>query len=362
MKVQKIEISTSTILKSVLILVGLYLMWELRGVFFMLFFSFILYSSFRPIVDRLEKRHIPRGVSIAGLYLTLFIIISIIMVVGANALIDQVKNLSSDIEGIFVSFLQTLEKVFPWLEGNIDYDKITENDTGKELANSLMSTENLNSAFGILSSLGSAALAVFVVIMISVYMLARKERFYNGLFDVFFGKYKKDLSQLMQKVETGLGSWFIGQILLMVIVGFLTWIAVSLPGLFFDWYTVDDYAIPIALIAGLLEAVPNIGPTVTVVIASVIAIGSGDVATAETTFTTLLQAGYMVAAGIVIQNLEAVFIFPGVMKKAVGVDPIITILGIIAALSLFGIVGAILVIPIVATVQIIIEFYRTKKA
>jgi len=363
LQTQRIEITTRTVFKVILLLLGLFLAWELRGIFFMLFFAFILYSTFDPVVDYFEHRMIPRWASIFVIYFLLFILISIIMVIGANVLIEQAQNLSSDFDRILTSFIDATTNAFPWLQDKINSEEITDKLlSGDVLQGRLISSDTLSSAFGVISSVGSIALGVFVVIMVSVYMLDRQEKFYSGLIDYVPKANKKKVMQLMKRIETGLGAWFIGQVILMFSVGFVTWVGVALPGLFFEDYTLGQYALPIALIAGLLEAVPNIGPTVTVFIAVFIAIGSGNLSEGDATVVILGQSIYVAILGIVIQNLEAMFLVPIVMKKAVGIDPIITILGIISALSLFGIVGAILVIPIVATGQIVFNFYQEENS
>ncbi len=359
--ITKIEITTLTIIKSVCILVGLYFVWQLKAVFFMLFFAFILYSAFNPVVNKLQKRNLPRWFAIFCIYLMLFIIISFITVLGANVLIGQVQALSKDLDSIIISFLQALERIFPWLQNQVDYNDFVQSLSSEGFHN-ILSSRNLFSAFGVLSSVGSVALAAFAVIMVSVYMLGRKEKFYLGIIKYFPKNHHQDLAKLMKKIEVGLGSWFVGELILMLSVGFFTGVGVALPGLFFDSYTLDDYALPIALIAGLLEALPNLGPTITVIISAIIAIGSGDLTTAESTVTTLAQASYVSGLGLLIQNLEAVFLVPAVMKKVVGVDPIVTILAIVGALGLFGIIGALIIVPIITTVQIIIDFYRENNA
>ncbi len=359
----RVEITTRTILKILIILVGVYFAWQLRGVFFMLFFSFILYSAFTPIVDFLEKKKMPRWLAILIIYLSVFITISLVLVVGANVLIDQAQKLSNDLDNIISSFLRALEKVFPWLRDRINPDEVAKELTqGSDLTHTLFSSDSISSAFGVLSSVATVGITIFAVIMVSIYMLNRKEKFYAGALQYLPKVDQNKFMKLMRKIEVGLGSWFLGELVLMVVVGFVTWVGISLPGLFFEHYTLDSYALPIALIAGLLEAVPNIGPTLTVVLALFIAVGSGDLSTTELTVATLIQSLYVVVLGTIIQNLEAVFLVPTVMKKAVGVDPIVTILGIIGALSLFGIVGALIIVPVIATINIIINFYRDESS
>ncbi|MBD3280345.1 AI-2E family transporter [Candidatus Dojkabacteria bacterium] len=358
-KTIRFEVTTRTLFKVAFFLVAAFFAWQLRGVFFMLFFAFILYSAFDPVVDRLTKIGLPRSVAILIIYVILLIVLSFILAVGVSAMIDQYNNLSADFDKILDSFLLKIEEWFPWLEDQIDRDHIIEDlSLEQNLTSSELTSGLISNAFGILSSVTSIVLSTFVVLMVSIYMLDRQEKFYQPIVSYLPKRDQKKAMELMKKVEVGLGSWFVGELILMLTIGFVTWVIIMLPGLFFESYTLDQYALPIALIAGLLEAVPNIGPTITSLIAIVIAIGSASLGGGDTTTVMALQSLYVVASGFIIQNLEAVFLVPRVMKRAVGVDPIVTILGIIAAFGIFGILGALLVIPMVATVQIAFSYLR----
>lgn len=358
-KTIRFEVSTGMLLKITFFLVAAFFAWQLRGVFFMLFFAFILYSAFDPVVDRLTKFGIPRSLAILVIYIVVLVAMSFILAVGVSALIDQYNNLSSDFDNILDSFLVKVEELFPWLQGEIDRQTIVQDLSLKQnLTSSELTSGLISNAFGILSSVTSIVLGTFVVLMVSIYMLDRQEKFYQPVINYLPKKEQKKAMELMKKVEVGLGSWFVGELFLMLAIGFVTWVAMMVPGLFFDSYTLDQYALPIALLAGLLEAVPNIGPTITSLVAIVIAIGSASLGNGDTTTVMALQSLYVIATGFLIQNLEAVFLVPKVMKRAVGVDPIVTILGIIAALGMFGIIGALLIIPMIATVQIVFNYLR----
>jgi predicted PurR-regulated permease PerM len=134
-KIQKIEITTLTVVKTAAFLVGMFVIWQLRAVAFMLFFAFILYSAFDPVVDFFEKKKVPRWVTIVLIYLIGFALLTFILVVSANALIDQVGNLSKDSDSIIKSFIEALTKVFPWLENKIDPSKLAKDITGNGLSN-----------------------------------------------------------------------------------------------------------------------------------------------------------------------------------------------------------------------------------
>jgi predicted PurR-regulated permease PerM len=140
----------------------------------------------------------------------------------------------------------------------------------------------------------------------------------------------------MNNIESSLGSWVNAQLLLMLIIGLLSYIGYLVLGL--------KYAVPLAIIAGLLEAIPNIGPIVTTVIASLFALTISP-----------LTALFTVIFGILVQQLENNFIVPKVMSKSVGLNPLVTILLIISGSQLAGIVGALLAIPLFLTIQAVVK-------
>jgi predicted PurR-regulated permease PerM len=118
-------------------------------------------------------------------------------------------------------------------------------------------------------------------------------------------------------------------------------------------YTLGKYALLIALIAGLLEAVPNIGPTITLIITLIIAIASGG------SIPILI---YIIIMFMLLQQIEALFLVPIVMKKAVNLHPIVSILGVLGGFSVAGVLGALLSMPVLSVFQIvfveILKYYK----
>jgi predicted PurR-regulated permease PerM len=106
-----------------------------------------------------------------------------------------------------------------------------------------------------------------------------------------------------------------------------------------------EYALPIAFIAAILEAIPTLGPVATAVIAIIIAVGSG---------SSIGTVIFIIVLFYLIQQLESSLVFPQVMAKVVGVDPIVTIVSVIAAYILFGIMGAIFIVPLIAVMRILL--------
>jgi predicted PurR-regulated permease PerM len=143
---------------------------------------------------------------------------------------------------------------------------------------------------------------------------------------------------LVLAVEKQVGGWVRGELVLMLIIGVLTYVGLILLGI--------PYALPLAVLAGLLEAVPNLGPTIAAI--PVILMGL--------TISPLIGLGGLLQS-IVIQQLENNLIVPKVMQSATGTQPLVTILVLLVGFTLGGVAGAILSMPIFLTVQTVIKAF-----
>jgi predicted PurR-regulated permease PerM len=129
----------------------------------------------------------------------------------------------------------------------------------------------------------------------------------------------------------------------MMIVGVMTYVGLLILGI--------PYALPLAILAGLMEAVPNIGPTLSAVPATLLA------------FFTMspTMGGATILLYIIVQQLENHIIVPKVMAAAVNISPLIAIISLIAGLKLGGGAGAVLAIPTFIFLRAVVrEFYQGK--
>jgi len=349
----KIEITTKTLFKIALFGLALFLGVLLREVLVMLFVAFIINAGFRPLVDALDRRKIPRGISIFLILVGVILLVSLVLVITAGEFISQFQTLIKALPGIFANVVDYLNTNIPVLNtilplGQIEQEigQLSTELLNNQIVQNLLTGENIlsvaSSAFDIFGSAIGLVMSIFTVGMVSVYMLQRKNHVYEGIVSLLPDDLETRGRELLERIQDSLGSWLLGQISLMMIIGVITYLIVWLPSLFIPTYTLDEFALPIALVAGIFEFLPSIGPILTSILAGLIAFGTAGIG-------ALL---YIVIAFAVLQNLEAIFIVPMVMRKAVGIDPIITILGILAALKLTGVLGAILVVPIIVVVKI----------
>lgn len=144
--------------------------------------------------------------------------------------------------------------------------------------------------------------------------------------------YQSVVDELLRK----LGGYIRGQLILCAAVGVLSLIAYLLIGL--------PYALMLALVAGLLEAVPIIGPTLGAVPAILVALTLGP-----------QQTAFVIGAALLIQTLENYLLVPKIMDRSVGLGAVVTLLAIVACGALFGVIGAIFAIPLAAVSQTLFE-------
>jgi predicted PurR-regulated permease PerM len=330
----------------------------LRGILVLFFIAFILNTGLRPIVDRLENEGIPRVMSITLIYLSFLFALILFAFLLANQLIMQVENLITAIPQITENVIDFIDTSIPAISRLVPLDNLkkevvilaSDAQQSSVLAE-LFERENVfiifSQAYGIFGGVADILVRIFAIVVISGYMLQRKDNFYEGFIEYIPTTRKAALRRTLDRIEDNLGSWLLGQFSLMMIIGICTYFILMLPGLFFsnEAYQLDGFALPLAMLAAIMAAIPNIGALFTFVFAVILAAGTSGIGTVL----------YVVITFLALQQVESNLIGPQVMKRAVGIDPIISILAIIAAFQFYGVIGAALIIPILAIIKIIIS-------
>ena len=192
-------------------------------------------------------------------------------------------------------------------------------------------------------TLFSNLLSFFVLAVITFYLLIERKNL-NQYLSILFGSGGEERAKrFVDELEGKLGGWVRAQTTLMFIVSLMAYFGLRLLGI--------DFALPLALLAGVLEIVPNIGP----VLSAVPAVLAGLV------ISPLMGLG-VVALYFLIQQIENTLIVPQVMKKKLGLNPLVTILSLAIGFKLAGIAGAVLAIPVMLLVQAVAtETFASKK-
>ncbi len=283
--------------------------------------SLIIALSVAPVVDKLEKYKINRTLSAALLLVILFLLLVLFGISLATPLIEQTR--------VF------LEKL-PVIVQSVSPIPIDMNSFSSQFIT--LPGKVFSLALGTFAGL----FAAFTTIILSFYMIQEIKKVPEYI-KFWFSEKSELYSQIVSKLQLQISMWVRGQILLMIIVGLLSYLGYMSIGL--------PYAVALAFIAGMLELVPNIGPTLAAIPAILVGFS--------------LSTFHGVAALVVsllVQQLENNLIVPKIMQKVVGLNPVITILSIMVGFRLGGPLLAVLAIPLVLSIRVILGHVRMNKS
>lgn len=218
-----------------------------------------------------------------------------------------------------------LEKVLPYW--NIDVRSLSQ-----QIAP--ISENILKLTVGIFSNL----LTTMTVLVFTFYFLLERKKLESILTNTMGEDAAERVISALKEVESRLGAWVNGELFLMALVGGFVYVGLTLLHV--------DFALPLAIIAGVLEIVPMIGPIVSAIPAVLVAL----------TVSPLLALS-VVALYFIVQQVENNIFVPLILKKSVGLSPIVTIFGLMVGGRLAGVVGAILAVPIVLVLQVVLHAF-----
>ena len=330
MKSQVIEISPKTIFITIAILFGLFVAWQIKGILLSLVIAYILMSGFAPLVDWFEKEGVNKTVAVLATFILIISVLGLLIFAVIPPLIVQTRELILSLP----QYIDSLDRFVQTKNGlpNITIDDITQFLTqriDKALTNVLSVILNVFTGF----------LTFITVAVFSFYLLLERDKIKQNLFIFFPHLSKERVYRLGHKIEEKLGAWLRGQVTLMLLVGAATWLGLTILGI--------KYALPLAVVAGILEIVPIIGPIISAVPAIIIAFVQNPV---------LVIA--VIILYLVVQQVENYLLVPKVMERAVGLSPLIIIFALLVGGSLLGIIGALLAVPVTAIIQVILEDFH----
>jgi len=322
---KKIEISHRTVVFTVTFLIILWFLFYIKDIILVFFLSLLIMAILNPTVTRLSKWKIPRAASVLLVYVILFSLGSVAVVGVAPPLVAQTTNFANS----FPEFIEKLGVSFVLSE---------------ELVRQLFSQIGTlpGQVAKVTISIFSNVLGVLTTLIFALYLLMARDKLDNQL-DFFFGGTKKvKVAKIIDKLEYQLGGWARAQLLLMFVVGFSTFIGLTLLRI--------PFSLPLAILAGFLEIVPNIGPVLSAIPAVIIGFGISPI-----------MGFAAIALYFLIQQVENYIFVPKIMEKSVGVSPIVTLFSLAVGFKLAGIVGVIIAVPVVISLRVIVKEYLGKK-
>ncbi len=333
-KYNTVDVSWLTFLKVAVFLLGVFFLYFIRDVLFILFFAIVLASAFDPIVSWFEKFKIPRSLAILLIY---------IFFLGAIALFIVT------LVPVFITQAQELLKILPqYFDRAVNgYESIVASrvfgDLDQLLSQATRVFGNNSSVFSFLSGVVGGVFSVVIILVITFYLLVEENAIKKTFRFLAPPRHQPYLTQLFSRIQLKIGMWLRGQLILSLIVGLMAFIGLSILGL--------PYALVLGLMAALFEFVPYLGP----ILAAIPAILLG-------LFISPLLALFVLILYLVLQRVENDILVPKVMQRTIGLNPLITIVSLLVGGKLGGVMGMLLAIPVATAMSVVIaDFFESRE-
>jgi len=336
----KIVLDTWSVLKVLAIFAIIGLLYLIRNIVVLVFAALFLAALIHPAAEFLSRKKIPKGVTVIAIYVILFGLAVLTVSLLLPVFIDQ----SSHILDSFGRSWKTLSGGVHWLQ-----DISTRYGLNDNLTAGLQSLQEqlaglAGGIVGRVTDVISGAIGLVAVMVMAYYMVVHEKDARRVFHNFVPEEYQEAISSILKHVEDKIGRWLIGQISLCLIIGIMYFVGLTLVG--------TKGALVFAVFGGFLEFIPYLGAILGAVPPIVLALS-------DSPFKALMTFVVIVA----IQQAEGHVIVPKVMQKAVGLNPLVSIVALLVGAELFGLMGALFAIPVATAVSAILsELYRQREA
>lgn len=326
---QIIDIYTKVILRIALVAVGFYVLYLVRDIIALFFVAVVVMAAIDPIVSWFGRSRVPRPVGVLLIYLVLVLVLGTAFSILVPAIVSQSKAFMDDLP----KYLSELDSILIGI--NINSHEVA-NRVGEGISGS--SFDIFSKTIGVFS----AAFSFLIVLSMAFYMSIIKNGMEIFLKSVTPKNYEEKVIRVALIIKEKIGRWMLGQLLLMFVIFSLDYIVLSIIDV--------PYALAIAIIGGILEIIPYAGPVVSTTIATLIGF-----------FTSPVKGVLVLISYVLIQQAENHVIVPQIMKKAVGLNPLVIIFSVLVGVKIAGVAGAILAVPVATAISVVIENYPKSK-
>jgi len=311
----------------------------IKEVLAILFVALIFASAVDPWVDALERLKIPRWLTILLIYGLLFIIVFLVVYLLIPPMSAQFGQLLEN----FPDYFQKIGVAFSDLKSfSAQHGLFGEVDSGINAVKQNISGA-IGSVFQTVAGIFGGIVSFFVVLVVTFYMTVEESAMKRTVTFLLPERYQPFTLQLINKVQRKIGAWLKGQLILCLIIGVMAYVGLLILGV--------NYALVLALLAAVGEFIPYLGPVLSAVPAIFLAFTQSP-----------LKALLVLALYVLIQQIENNILVPKVMQRAVGLNPIISIIALLVGAKIAGLIGVILAIPVATAVSVIArEFWATKE-
>ncbi|MGV3085252.1 AI-2E family transporter [Enterococcus dispar] len=313
-----------------------------------LILTMVLYYLFNPIIDWLEAKGIKRVISVAALFIILIGLVVVAVVLISPIIQKQVLSLVSSFPDYVDKTIKMLTKLFdnsPF-EESLDQTMEKLQNWSEGLSSRLTDylSNVLKGASNVVSTITSTVLIIGTAPIITFFLLKDDRKFFHYVTKLIPPRFRKDAKAIAGSMNTQVGAYLKGQVLVSIAIGLLTFLGFVIIGM--------PYAGSLSLLTGVTAIIPYIGPFIAFIPAFIVALMSS--------FGMLIK---MCLVWVIVQMSNGHLIEPAVMGKHLLVHPITIVLVLLVMGDLMGMFGLIFGIPIYAVIKVLcIYFFRKLKS
>jgi predicted PurR-regulated permease PerM len=329
----KFDITVKSVVTVVAVLGLFALLFFVKDILVLFLIAFIMATALEPLVNWLEMKHIPRGITVVGIFVLVGLSLYTIVRLMIPPITDQVNALISSRQVI----VERINSYLSHAPANVKTGLQDFVNLLPEKLTGFTSGTLVTSVFGVVTGL----FAVLTVLVTIFYLLMEKNIMEKAIKFFWPSNSEERALSVFKNIGTKISSWARGQIILSTSVGMLTFLGLSILKF--------EYALVLALVAAFMDLIPFIGPTITMVLGVSLAFAYSPM---YALWVALLFFG--------IQQFEAHVLVPQIMKRAVGISPVITIFAILIGAKLLGLIGVVIAVPVASVIIVILEELNKK--
>jgi predicted PurR-regulated permease PerM len=305
--------------------------------------TLILAYILSPVASFLVTHlRLKRTLAVVIIYLVLVTVIITTPALLIPSLIEQIQNFADELPELVQEISKLYEQPVVIGDFTLDLRDFSE-QIGSYIQGMLSSLSN--QAINILTNIASALFWTLFILVASFYLVKDSAIILRWFDEVTPPSYRHDVRQLRMRIALAWNAFLRGQLILCVVMGLVVGTTMALIGLHNAWL--------IGLLFGILEFIPNLGPTIASVPTVLIAFIDG---------STILNisngwfAVLVIGVNIVLQQLENNFLVPRIMGQSLNLHPLVVLIAALIGARLAGVLGILLAAPVVATLRVLAEY------
>lgn len=334
-----VNITAGSIVKAILFALLLFLLWYLRDIVLVVLTAIVLASAMEPGIQFFMRYRLPRLLAIILLYVLIGVVFFGIMFFFIPPVLSDASNLLKQLpQTLSTVNLDQITRGLPW-------SQFTSSFSAADLLQNLSSTISTTTGgvFSTVSAFFGGLTSFVLVVVFSFYFCVQETGVDDFLRIVTPVESQAYVLNLWKRSQDKIGKWMQGQLMLAVIIGVLLYLCLFIFRI--------PHPLLLAVLAAVFELIPVFGQILAAIPAVAVGFAAGGVPEA-------LGVGLIF---FVVQQFEANLIYPVVVKKVVGVPPLLVILALLIGFKLFGFLGVLLSVPLAGAVQEVVSDIDRRK-